>query len=477
MSRYIKEETELNVLDLLHYYTKHSISIIIVAVLFAGLISGYMVIKNRNTNHISSNSEETEMSTERNALFDLSDKEQQQQNVENYLTEKSALQNTVNSLQEQIRKQNAYLANSVLMNLDPYHVVTSRVDIRVWAMEDGEIQQMNTLLLYYKQLLNNGRYLSELAKELGMDSAYLRELISVTSAIPDYLEDIFQGGMTATDEDLLASHIAQGSYGYLYITVRGNAAEWTEKVREDILSYLYSLEDEKPFGITQKLEEVDRFTVTSTDMEVRNVQANSNQYNITLYNQLNTINTTMSNLNKPEDVVSESTVVFSRNDLLKYIIFGGTVGILFMILFLGYKYLFDDSVSTYERISQKFNLNHLGSFMASDNTHRLAETPTLEMICANVRIYSDEKDRILLAGCVNEALLNGIGKILSEHFLNQNFIIGGNITEDPEARKKLSDCDAVILLEERKVSKHSVIHKELEILEPLDVKLLGVIVA
>ncbi len=477
MNRYLKETIELSLPDLLRYYLKHLISIVVAGILCAVLVSGFFVVRNRKVNVTEPDLIETEVSAEAGILYDLSEQGQQKRNIENYLMEKTALQNAVNSFQEQIRKQDAYLKNSVLMNMDPYHVVTSRADIRVWVLEETSIQQLNTLLLYYRQALNNGEYLSDLAKDLGMDQAYLKELISITSANQDYLDDLLQGGLSAIDKNLLLAHLEQGSYGYLYITVKGLDAEWTEKVLEYILSYLYSLENEKPLRVNQKLEEIDRFTVTGPDLDVRTSQTNSNLYNVTLYNQLTTIINTINNLKKPADVSSESPVTIGKKTLLKYMIFGGAVGVFLMLLLYGLKYLFDDSVSSYARISKNFNVNHLGSFKALDNTHRLAENTTLEMICANVRIYSDEKDRILLAGCANEALLNGIGKILSEHFPNQDIIVGGNIANNPEAREKLSECDAIVLLEERKLSKHSIIQNELEILEPLEVKLLGVIVA
>ena len=477
MNRYIKEVKELSLQDLLHYYVQHCISIVMVGVLFAGLVSGYISVKNRKIDNFNPVLTETEVSFEDGMLYDLNDQEQQQRNIVNYQMEKTALLNAVNNFQEQIQKQNAYFTNSVLMNMDPYHVVTSRVDLRVWVLEEGQIQQLSTLLLYYKQVLCNGKYLSDLADDLGMDQASLKELVLVTSGMADYIDDVLQGGISSDNEDLLAAHLAQGSYGHLSIIVKGIDAEWTEKVLGHILSYLYSLEKENLLGINQKLEEVDRFTTIGTDLEVRTSQMNSNVHYVNLFNQLNTINTTLNNLSKPIDVSVDSSATFSKKDLLKYMLFGGFAGVFLMLLLYGLKYLFDDSVSSYARISKDFNINHLGSFIAVDNTHRLAETTTLEMICANVRIYSDEKDRILLAGCANESMLDGIGKTLSDHFPDQHFIIGGNIAKNPDAREKLSDCDAVILLEERKVSKHSVIQHELEILEPLDIKLLGVIVA
>ena len=477
LNRYRKETTILSLSDLLRYYVRHCISIVLAGVLCAVLVSGYLVIRSRKTDTISLAQAETETLTERDMLFDLNEKKQQQLNIDNYLMEKSALQNTFNSLQEQIRKYNEYLTNSVLMNLDPYHVVNSSVDMRVWILEEGKIQHINTLLLYYRQLLNNGKYLSDLADELCMDQTYLKELLTVSIDYPIYLDDLLQGGLPADNEGLLAAHLTESAYGFLYITVKGMDPEWTEKVLERVESYLYSLAEENPLGIMQKLEEIDRYTITGLDADVRTAQVNSNQYNITLYNQLNTINTTINNLKAPGDVVSESSSSLSRRSLLKYMIFGGAVGVLLMLLFYSLKYLFDDSVSSFERIALNFNINHLGSFKASANTHRLAETATIEMICANVRIYSDAKDKILLVGCANEALLNGIGKILSEHLSDQSIIIGGNIAKDPGAREKLSDCDAVVLLEERKVSKHSIIQNELEILDPLDVKLLGIVVA
>ena len=477
MNRYIKEETMLSIPDLLRYYAKHCIKIVIAGILCVLLVSGLFVIRNRRTGITEPVLSETEVSSGEGVLYDLSAREQQQRDVENYLMEKSALQNAVNSFQEQIRKQNVYLTNSILMNLDPYHVVNSRVDIRVWVLEESKIQQLSTLLLYYKQLLNNGEYLSDLAKEFDIDQAYLKELIMITSTIPDYLDDVLQGGLSATNQDLLKAHLTEGSYGYIHIAVKGADAEWTEQVLDHVLNYLFALEKENSLGINQKLDEVDRFTVTGPDLDVRTAQSNTNQYNINLYNQLTTINNTINNLKQPADVVSAPPVTFSKRSLLKYMIFGGVIGVLFMLLLYGIKYLYDDSVSSYARISQRFYLNHLGSFKASDNTQKLNEAPTLEMICANVRIYSGENDRILLAGCTNESLLNGIARLLSEQCPNQDFIIGGNIAEDPSARKKLSECDAVILFEERKVSKHSIIQKELEILEPLDVKVLGVVVA
>ena len=103
MNRYIKEETTLSIPDLLRYYAKHCIKIVIAGILCVLLVSGLFVIRNRRTGITEPVLSETEVSSGEGVLYDLSAREQQQRDVENYLMEKSALQNAVNSFQEQIR--------------------------------------------------------------------------------------------------------------------------------------------------------------------------------------------------------------------------------------------------------------------------------------------------------------------------------------------------------------------------------------
>ena len=101
---------------------------------------------------------------------------------------------------------------------------------------------------------------------------------------------------------------------------------------------------------------------------------------------------------------------------------------------------------------------------------------TYGLIAANVRSFMGDAGKILVAGCASADAFNRVAEKLVAELGDCQVVKGGNLLEDAEALEKLSDADAVVFVEECKVSKYSQVELELEKAKDLQKEVIGCVV-
>ena len=86
---------------------------------------------------------------------------------------------SINYCDNQIQLQNEYLANSILMQIDPNHTPVSCLQAVIVWDEDVEQSVRETISDSYEQNILYGDYLTAVADGLGCDADYLSELINL----------------------------------------------------------------------------------------------------------------------------------------------------------------------------------------------------------------------------------------------------------------------------------------------------------
>lgn len=464
--RYLNDDPEMDLSDLIRYLCKHVLIILAVGILGAGSMCAVYVRKNAGERAVPVETEET-------AETDFNTEEESILYPQTAYMDQAGLTNALNSLLRQIQSQNDYILNSVLMRLDPNNVAAAKAVIRV-SRDKSDSDEITDIVSYYERTLHEGSYLTDLADELNIEPKYLSELILVSEGKEDIaaLKEISQAYVIAN-----AVRAASGRQSLFYLTALGQSEEQADKLLECALAEAERVS--KSNGFHYSLEVVNRWCGKQADQALKKQQRDVNLDYITLMNQVSAYSTILPTLKASVTMESDTGTVqaISKKGLLKYSLAGCVGGILLMIFILTVYYIFSDKLSSYKRLQERYFINHMGSFRSKDKAKRFSESDTIDMICANLRLYAGKAERILIAGGADHAFIDQLKQVLSDRFPEISFSAGGSIAKDYQARESLCQVDAVILTEERKHSRYSDIQQELEFLETVPVKLLGVIIA
>ena len=156
-------------------------------------------------------------------------------------------------------------------------------------------------------------------------------------------------------------------------------------------------------------------------------------------------------------------------------------------------YVLNDKVMSEKEIRSRFAVKNLGEFTREpkkrflgfiDNwLRRLAgddmvveDDVVYDMIEANIRNYAGDKKHLLLTGLASEAALSQVSQKVGADLPEYELETGRDVVTRAAVRRQLAACEAVILVEEKGVSRYSQIQQELELAKNLGVEVLGVIV-
>ena len=117
----------------------------------------------------------------------LAEKEEEyQKDLEIYEKNKSTSEREIDNLLKDIAEQQTYLEKSVRMNMSPYDVWEAKADLFVKTdyviMPDMVYQNVDytdTILQAYQSALTNTEFLQKVAKKVGTEPRYLKELIEI----------------------------------------------------------------------------------------------------------------------------------------------------------------------------------------------------------------------------------------------------------------------------------------------------------
>ena len=115
------------------------------------------------------------------------EKTQHDTNVQEYQQELLQNQQTIESTKIKIQNTQEYLDGSVLNSIDPYNVPVAQVDMYVSTdykilpgMDYQNVDYTDAVLKAYSTLMTNSETTSNIAKSVGIEERYLRELVSVS---------------------------------------------------------------------------------------------------------------------------------------------------------------------------------------------------------------------------------------------------------------------------------------------------------
>lgn len=388
-----------------------------------------------------------------------------QKNLEIYEKNKSTGEREIDNLLNDITEQQTYLEKSVRMNMSPYDVWEAKIDLFVKTdyviMPDMVYQNVDytdTILQAYQSALTNTEFLQKVAKKVGTEPRYLKELINIQ-----------------VDQKILS--------------VKVNYTD--EKSVKEIMQYVLSGVDDAKAKIEETIgahtiSVVDESVGSKVDLELADAQKEESTRLVDLNTSLEEKQDALDELQEPKKVV-DSTSAAAKSGI-KYGILGGVLGAFMAVFFVCVAFLMTDGIYAAKDLRNRYKLRVLGALSAKkvggiDASLRKMEGRALEendkaysLIGANIRSFMGDAKKILVAGCASDGAFNRVAEKLAAELGDCQVVKGGNLLEDAAALAKLSEADAVVFVEECKVSKYSQVELELEKAKDLQKEVLGCVV-
>lgn len=391
--------------------------------------------------------------------------EDYQKDLEIYEKNKETSQREIDNLMTDITEQQTYLEKSVRMNMSAYDVWEAKTDLFVKTdykimpeMVYQNVDYTDTILQAYRSALTNTEFLQKVANKMGTEPRYLKEMITI-------------------------------QVNQKILTVQVNYKD--EKSAREIMQYILSGVDDAKANIEETIgvhtiSVVDESVGSKVDLDLADAQKAESTRLIDLNNRLEEKQEALDDLEEPKKVVDSASAAVKSG--VKYAVLGVVLGAFMAVFFVCVEFLMTDGVYAAKDLRNRYRLRVLGTLPAKkasgvDASLRKLEGRALEesdsaysLIGANVRGFLGDAKKILIAGCASDAALARTSEKLAAELEDCTILKGGNLLSDAKTLKSLSDADAVIFVEECKVSKYSHIELELEKAKDLQKEILGCIV-
>lgn len=448
MNPYINiEDTEMDMLDLGKYLLRKAAWILLAGLICAGIAGAYRYFTLRRAGSdqqaVAQAETEYELDVERfeqqSELLDASDK------------------NTLGFIQ----KQKEYLQNSLLMQLDPYHVWTDAVVVNIVSDESNfHARQFREL---YKNELLNGDYLQDLAKERETDPGYLSELICV-----DRIDRVYGIGTNnsvvlspAEDQD------SSNTSSVISITTYGKTKAETQDLMDVVVEKLQVIHEKCEKTIPHEIRIVSRACAETVDTNLRQRQKDTLTFTQNLTYQMKDNVDKAALLSKPAESAEPAGAGISKKSLLKYGLIGFAIGVFLMCLWYALRFMFNDKLVDYKGIEQNgMLLKQLGS--VSDQG--------IAMVAANIRNFAGEKKQLFLTGMATQDQFDQICSSLREYLSDYQLVDARDIIHDPKSRELLLGCEAAVLIEQKGETCYSSMKDETIFLFNAGKEIIGVVI-
>ena len=466
-------EQEIDLKDLFFYMLYRWRLLLLAAVIGAAALGGVKVLK-------SSKAADSEITEVVNPDYE--------QVLENYETEKQALEQTVENLQNSLAAQNRYIAESPYMRTNPYQVYYGTADFVIETQGMAAESDMTNLIQSYKSNLLNGTYLHTLAEKNGIDASYLQEVV-------DAWGDHENNDSLTTSYVLMEVPEGQVHQGMLYVSVSGPDEAWVNTVLQGVCDEVKKAQNALNTEIAaHTIREVRSSVVTKVDTAYLERQQKIRGYVTSMNKNLAEAETNLKDLKMLDQAdIASVDAELDKKAVIKYAVVGFLAGGFCVAFVLFMMYVLNDKVMSEKEIRSRFAVKNLGEFTREPKKHflgfidnwlrRLAgddmvveDDVVYDMIEANIRNYAGDKKHLLLTGLASEAALSQVSQKVGADLPEYELETGHDVVTCAAVRRQLAACEAVILVEEKGVSRYSQIQQELELAKDLGVEVLGVIV-
>jgi len=426
---------------------------------------------------------------------------QYQSQIDAYNLSVSNLNSQLATLQDQIKQKQHEKDFRYLYSIDPYNTeqLTHIYSIEIPENEDGSVK-------------------SDIDTVIGG--------IDATIGNADLQSSLLPSRAGQTEDDSLNATIVRSSnntlktFTVMILAATEDDANTIDAAVDQLLTDKLS-DMQKQYGEFTLTTQDKSAKVTSSDV-IQNLNTNYTQALTNLQSSLSSISKQLDDLKYPEGSFINASSI--KKAAIKRAIIGLILGLVLSVFFVILWFLSKDTITGVDEFSKKTNMNLLG-FMPrtvsklpgkhidtwinhmDEGTTEKDRDKTLHAIAAQIEalipanastdvlhsdtststiLATDSSDsdkintsvktapRILLLNAHNDAAAKKLTEDLKA--LNPNrFLEAGTLLDDPETVKLAKEAGMVILLETRGKSRYSILAQELNMLNVMDVKVLGTI--
>lgn len=410
-------------------------------------------------------------------LIDLKDPDtleaitkQNQIQQERYEAEVDSLEKQIETLRAQVRSQQEYLNNSLLMQLQPYGFYEASlvlyIDTDYQILPDMSYQSPNqtkAIVLAYESLLLGNDCLQTMADAMNTEPRYLKEMLTL-----EYSEE-----SEATDANILrivGRAATQEQAQQLLELLTGQVAELQKSISSSVAKHSYSIVEQatrKAFDLTladQQKAENDRLT----NLLSAQTAAQSSQAALT-----------------PPSLQSDSGKAVLKKTVI-FAVIGGVLAVFFGVVILWVGHIASSKVYSCRTLADRTGIKLLGALPGKlpgnpiDRKLLQLEGRTLRdpqtqasMLALSIRNQSEGNTKLLLTGSTDAGARQVLVEALAKAMPQATLINAGDILEDVSALEALSGCDAVVLAEQCHASRYPDIDRRMELIRDNKKQLLG----
>ena len=485
-------EEEIDLIQLafsiLHKYRQILMTVVICAVLAAGFglaktaYSSYAAGKAADSEDVAVAKSAAQQKYDEEMLAYREEKTKHDTNVQEYQEELLENQQAIESTKIKIQNTQEYLDNSVLNTIDPYNVPVAQADLYVSTdykimpgMDYQNVDYTDAVLKAYSSLITNSETMDKIAKAVGMEERYLRELVSVSGDSSTRLLTIrAYGADEATANKILDAFLVrmedvrptiQGTVGSHSI------AQLTRTSTVSVMTWLRDSQQQNRDDLTNlqnqvtTLEAADRVLEQSIEDEQQALEA----------------------MELPEKPKEESSMA-------KMVILGALLGGVLACGVVVVKFLLDGMVYSASELNRSTGLPVLGA-LASDRTKKAGKldaklyqmegrpdgSADAEMLCLmaqTIRSRAPEAKNILVTGDLPADQLEALAAALqaTEPLRGQSVTAAESILKAAATVPHVVAADAIVLAADCTVTRTDAVREQNEKIVRLGKQILGCIV-
>ena len=377
--------------------------------------------------------------------------------LENYYTTKAVMEQRVTALEKSVAERQTHLAQSLLMQLDPYNHYEAQVaiSVQIGAGETGFVSAFSSqaVLEAYRAGLTEENCLAALAQILQQPAQYVSELISTTS--PAIGTDTVTVTVKCADAQTAAA---------LADAVKSHLEQYHAKISQDVTPHsLFVLKSTALATADSSLAEQQRAELA----------------------RLAEILTGLTEArNKSAALVRPETTSKGKNAVI-FAVLGGFAGVFAAVCLLWLGHIGSGKVYSARTLSNRTGVKVLGvldSGRKRDPVQKWLRKLEGRSGCANPTLAATdialrtEAAKLLVTGCGDEQTRKALAEALKKAMPQAEITEAASVLECPEALQALAVCEAVVLVEGCGSSRYQSVLQQTEKINDYGKSLVGCVV-
>ena len=505
-----ENESDLRLDDLILYCLEHWKSIAISMIIFAVVAGAFGCYRSMQ---LRGSAEESKAEKTKNAVMQLEDINSVK------LAELDGVAHRIALYKQIIYGKELYLSQSVLMNLDSSNVVTELLQYKLSTVSgnvtNASQQQENLQLIVksYESRLANDELYTAAGEYLGIDSAYVRELITASEYFPT-VTNVYVSSGNDGDENITSNAI-------LYVAIKGFDREYCDSIANYVKRRIEGIGEDlvnvtTPYTVTLMnttvTTGVDNTIVTAksdalnvirtaetnitavekelSTAEVNYVEAKSEE---DLEQLLDSMNIESEENEKDEESAESSTASVINK---KFIVLGAFLGIFFAAAYwavkyifstrLLYAYIFEDryGLKTYSLKSKESELKGISGIFRRiryRKTHFYEPDELARIFKAEIETLSEKREvtKVFIASSenfngANDAFVNAMRAAMEGSGIEISS--GEKISYDPDMIISISNADVLIIMENIAKSSKFEISEQMKFISEKNSQIIGAVI-